>query len=104
MYSRGGAWPADPAAFTDAGGNVRVFASGTTGNLYEDRLSPSAGWTWTGWGSLGGSITGVAATVQDSGGTVRVYVRGTSQNLDETSLPPPARSWTGFWAAGGPLF
>ncbi len=104
LYDRGGGpWPDDPAALTDTSGNVHVFAVGSTGHLYEDRLSPSRHWTWSGWISLGGSVTGEPAAVQDSSGTVRVYARGTNQSLDEDSLAP-AKSWSGFWATAGPLF
>jgi predicted alpha-1,6-mannanase (GH76 family) len=72
-----GIWPSDVAALVGKGGYVHVFAVGTTGNLYHDQMLPPTG-SWSGWGDLGGQVTGVPAATQDSSGTIRAYARDTS--------------------------
>jgi predicted alpha-1,6-mannanase (GH76 family) len=71
-----GIWPSDVGAFVAGGGFTRVFAVGTTANLYQDVLDP--GHPWSGWANLGGSVTGVPAALVDSTGTFRAYARTTS--------------------------
>lgn len=74
--SLGGIWPSDVTALVGQGGYVHLFAVGTTRNLYHDQMGP--GGPWSGWGDLGGQVTGVPAAVQDSSGTMRAYARETS--------------------------
>jgi hypothetical protein len=53
--SRGGTWPDDATSSVGSGGVLKVFAIGTTTNMYYDQLPP--GGSWSGWVSVAGTLT-----------------------------------------------
>jgi thiol-disulfide isomerase/thioredoxin len=87
----GGAW----GAWTNLGGKIPagtspavcswgasredVFVQGTNGALYQNTWTG----TWSGWTSLGGSITSSPAATSPATGTIDVGVRGTTGALYE---------------------
>ena len=96
--SIGGQTPAGsaPAVASWGGGRLDVFAEGINGGLYHKSYTTTGG--WSGWQSLGGTLTsGPAATSRNPGG-VTVFVRGPDGGIWYRDYA--AGSW-GPWAPIG---
>jgi GH25 family lysozyme M1 (1,4-beta-N-acetylmuramidase) len=89
-----------PAAVTDRGGTVRVYARFPDGSLRENSLPKGGGWTGFN-NNMGGYWPDNPAAITDSGGTVRVYEVGTTGDLYEDHLPPGG-GWSGWHDIGKP--
>lgn len=101
--SLGGTWPDDVDAFVGGGGTLRVLAVGTTKQLYHDDLESDG--SWSGWTSIGGSVTGTPTTIQDqagsTAGTWRVFVRSAIGTLDTTTQASGTTTWSSLSSLGG---
>jgi hypothetical protein len=87
-----GTWHYDPAAVAARDGSARVFAVGTTGQLYQKHLYADG--TWSSWMDLGTwQLKGTPAAVLDQTNVTHVYTRVSSGALKEKSLSP-----NGTWA------
>jgi hypothetical protein len=81
--SPGAGQPSGPAVYDKASGNLEVYGTGTDASLQEDYWDPGSG--WSGWKSLGGSISGDPAAIYDpASGNLEVYATGTDGSLQES--------------------
>jgi hypothetical protein len=95
--THGGVWPYDEAAVADSGTySVSVLGVGTTGNAYWQYLTPAP--TWSGWGDLGGSFTGVPAAVALRSGAIDVFA-DSAGSLEVSQLS--GSTWSDWSTLGG---
>jgi hypothetical protein len=81
--SPGAGQPSGPAVYNKASGNLEVYGTGTDASLQEDFWASGSG--WSGWKSLGGSISGDPAAIYDpASGDLEVYATGTDGTLQES--------------------
>jgi hypothetical protein len=97
-----GAWPSDAAASVGGGGYLKVFAVGTSANMYQNQLPP--GGVWSSWADISGSLNGVPSTVQQTtNGTNWVFARGSAGTLEAASEPSTSSTWSAFTSLGGAI-
>lgn len=92
--------PVELAGLTVAGGDLYVFARASGGGLSYRRRN-SAG-SWTGWSSLGGTLTSDPAVAVNADGRVQVFVRGSDRSvLYRRQASAGSSSWEPWTSLGG---
>jgi hypothetical protein len=79
---------------------VHLFAQGTDQALWSKYQSGSG---WSGWQSLGGSLTASPAATSPGSGLIDVFVRGTDGALWLKTTTNNGASWSGWTSLGGQL-
>jgi peroxiredoxin len=79
---------------------VHLFAQGTDQALWSKYQSGSG---WSGWHSLGGSLTASPAATSPGSGLIDVFVRGTDGALWLKTTTNNGASWSGWTSLGGQL-
>ena len=91
-----------PVLASNADGRLEVFAMGTDGALWHNwQTAPNDG--WSGWASLGGQVTGVAAVGRNADERLEVFVTGTDGALWHIWQTAPNNGWSGWASLGGIL-
>jgi hypothetical protein len=86
-----------PAIAAQGAGDMRAFIRGSDGALWTRSWN---GTTWTGWSSLGGTLTSGPSASARPGGIYDVVVRGTENAYYHRAFTP-AGGWTEWAALGG---
>jgi hypothetical protein len=79
---------------------IDVLGVGGDHQLFHSYWDPSAG--WSGWGALGGALSGRPSSVSRGPGVLDVYMRGTDNQLYQKYWSPSGR-WSDFVRLGGSL-
>ena len=87
----------DPAVAAQGSGDMRVFIRGRDNALWTRSWTGSS---WSGWSSLGGSLTSGPAAMARPGGIYDVFVRGPDNAIHHRSFTP-ATGWSGWDSLGG---
>jgi hypothetical protein len=100
-HSLGGQIPTGtaPAAYSSGTGHLDVFVEGTGGALYHKSYTG----TWSGWQSLGGSLTSSPAATSTSAGVIDVFARGTGGAIWQKTTTNGGGSWSNWASLGGQL-
>jgi hypothetical protein len=100
-HSLGGQIPTGtaPAAYSSGAGHLDVFVEGTGGALYHKSYTG----TWSGWQSLGGSLTSSPAATSTSAGVIDVFARGTGGAIWQKTTTNGGGSWSNWASLGGQL-
>ncbi len=100
-HSLGGQIPTGtaPAAYSSGAGHLDVFVEGTGGALYHKSYTG----TWSGWQSLGGSLTSSPAATSTSAGVIDVFARGTDGAIWQKTTTNGGGSWSNWASLGGQL-
>jgi len=89
-----------PAADADAN-NINIFAQGTDNALWYCHYESGSG--WSGWQSLGGSLTSSPAAVSPTSGVIDVFARGTSGGLYQKTTTNGGSSWSAWTSVAGQI-
>jgi hypothetical protein len=79
------------------GGKVTVAVRGTDNALWIDTLS---GGSWSGWTSLGGTLTSSPTITSQNSSDLEVFIRGSDDGLWQDSYN--GSSWSGWGSLGAP--
>lgn len=91
-----------PSVYDPGSGKLEVYGTGTNGALWQDAWKPVTG--WSGWLSLGGSISGTPSAIFDPlTKHLEVYVRGAGGPLFQKYWNPSTGSWSGWIDLGGSI-
>ena len=99
-HSLGGQIPAGtgPAACSWGSGRLDVFVQGTDGALWHKWYT---GTSWSGWESLGGSLTSSPAATSPASGLIDVFARGSDGALWYKDWNGAA--WSSWHSLGGQI-
>ncbi|MFJ5229728.1 arabinofuranosidase catalytic domain-containing protein [Kitasatospora sp. NPDC088391] len=94
-----------PFAGKDANGVNTTYATGTDGNIYENRLTPGVGWNgWTAAPGTNGSLVSSPSVFVDSAGKTVITALDRSGNLQESYRTQPGNGpWSGWHTYNTPL-
>jgi hypothetical protein len=100
-HSLGGQIPTGtaPAAYSSGAGHLDVFVEGTGGALYHKSYTG----TWSGWQSLGGSLTSSPAATSTSAGVIDVFARGSDGAIWQKTTTNGGGSWSNWASLGGQI-
>ncbi len=88
-----------PAAYSSGAGHLDVFVEGTNGALWHKSYTG----TWSGWQSLGGSLTSSPAATSTSAGVIDVFARGTNGAIWQKTTTNGGGSWSNWASLGGQI-
>jgi acylphosphatase len=90
-------------ARANADGRLEAFGIGTDNGLWHQwQLAPGGG--WSGWASLGGSITSMLDVQRNLDGRLEAFARGTDNALWHTWQTSAGSGWSGWSPLGGILY
>jgi Repeat of unknown function (DUF346) len=82
-------------------GRLEVFRWGGDGSLWHKWQQTTGG--WSGWASLGGSLSGPPVVIRNSDFRLEVFARGTNGALYHIWRLSPGGAWSGWASLGGRL-
>ncbi|HET7012474.1 MAG TPA: C1 family peptidase [Streptosporangiaceae bacterium] len=98
MWAVEGVASGAPVIARNQNGNLEVFVRGTPDKaLWHCWQSSSGASSYSGWSSLGGTITTDPAVITNAQGQVQVFARGTGGTIATIWQNSPSGSWAG-WA------
>jgi peroxiredoxin len=80
---------------------VHLFVQGTDHALWTKYHQSASG--WSGWQSLGGTLTSSPASTSPGSGLINVFVRGTDGAIWEKTTTNGGSSWSGWHSLGGQI-
>ncbi|MCC8467145.1 MULTISPECIES: PLL family lectin [Photorhabdus] len=85
-------------------GRIEVFGVGGDNAVWRNGQTTHTGASWTGWSSLGGSVTSKPAAYLNSDGQLEVFVRGSDNALwHNWQNDTHSGSWSNWASLGGGL-
>ncbi len=97
----GGGAAGGPAVASSGAGVLQVFTRGRTG-LLSEKISTTAGRSWSGWVSLGGALTGRPAASSPEAGRIDVFAPQADGSVWSRSADTSGRRY-GWVSLGGAL-
>ncbi|MDQ6866003.1 MAG: Ig-like domain-containing protein, partial [Thermoproteota archaeon] len=104
LISLGGYVISDPAVARNSDGRLQVFVIGSDHGTYSISQVAASSSSWSGYGYLGGTITGNTnpAAALNSDGQLQVFVVGPANTiLYKFQITPGSSSWTDYASLGG---